>query len=140
MTIWFPHTTTSSTVGLESLRRTELTAASLRSSVAFLAAAALAAVSWAAMTEQDKYALKLPGGVAFADFKGYGDWRLIASAKTDDRMKVILGHPPIIAAFKARIPCNGKGSTADCGPSCHVAVEAMDHIFHPYETRSGSQR
>src|SRR5579871_5916019 len=62
----------------------------------------------AAMSAQDKYSLKLPDGVAFADFKGYGDWQLISSSKTDDRMKVILGNPTIIAAFKAGIPGNGK--------------------------------
>jgi cytochrome P460 len=69
---------------------------------------ALAVVSGAAISEQDRYTLKLPGGVAFADFKGYGDWQLISSAETDDRMKVILGNPTIIAAFKAGIPGNGK--------------------------------
>jgi len=35
-------------------------------------------------------------------------WQLISSAKTDDRMKVILGNPTIIAAYKSGIPGNGK--------------------------------
>jgi hypothetical protein len=61
-----------------------------------------------AISAQEKYALKLPGGVAFSDFKGYEDWQLISSAKTDDRMKVFLGNPTIIAAFKSGIPGNGK--------------------------------
>ena len=26
-------------------------------------------------------------------------------------------------------------SPADCGHTCHVAVKAKDHIFHPYEKR-----
>jgi Cytochrome P460 len=69
---------------------------------------ALAVASGAAVSTQDKYTLKLPGGVAFADFKGYEDWRLISSAKTDDRMKVILGNPTIIAAYKSGVPGNGK--------------------------------
>jgi hypothetical protein len=69
---------------------------------------ALAAASGAAISAQDKYALKLPDGIAFGDFKGYGDWQLISSSKTDDRLKVILGNPTIIAAFKAGIPANGK--------------------------------
>jgi hypothetical protein len=67
-----------------------------------------AVASGAAISAQDKYALKLPDGVAFSDFKGYGDWQLISSSKTDDRMKVILGNPTIIAAFKSGIPGNGK--------------------------------
>jgi Cytochrome P460 len=73
-----------------------------------VAVLALGAVSGVVASAQDKYALKLPNGVSFGDFKGYGDWQLISSSKTDDRMKVILGNPTIIAAFKSGIPGNGK--------------------------------
>ena len=69
---------------------------------------ALAIISGVAVSGQDKYTLKLPEGLAFSDFKGYEDWQLISSAETDDRMKVILGNPTIIAAFKSGIPGNGK--------------------------------
>ena len=68
----------------------------------------LAVVSGVAISAQDKYTLKLPDGIVFSDFKGYEDWQLISSSKTDDRMKVILGNPTIIAAFKSGIPGNGK--------------------------------
>jgi hypothetical protein len=68
----------------------------------------LGVVSGAAISAQDKYTLKLPDGVAFSDFRGYEDWQLISTSKTDDRMKVILGNPTIIAAFKSGIPGNGK--------------------------------
>lgn len=68
----------------------------------------LAVVGGVAASVQDKYTLRLPGGLAFSDFKGYEDWQLISSAKTDDRMKVILGNPTIIAAYKSGIPGNGK--------------------------------
>jgi Cytochrome P460 len=56
----------------------------------------------------DKYTLQVPDGLAFSDFKGYEDWRLISSSKTDDRIKVILGNSTIIAAYKSGIPGNGK--------------------------------
>ena len=68
----------------------------------------LAILSGVAISAQDKYTLRVPDGLAFSDFKGYEDWQLISSAKTDDRMKVILGNPTIIAAFKSGIPGNGK--------------------------------
>jgi Cytochrome P460 len=68
----------------------------------------LAVVSGVAISAQDKYTLKLPDGLAFSDWKGYEDWQLISTSKTDDRMKVILGNPTIIAAFKSGIPSNGK--------------------------------
>src|SRR5215469_17518504 len=68
----------------------------------------LAVVSGVAISAQDKYTVKLADGVAFSDWKGYEDWQLISTSKTDDRMKVILGNPTIIAAFKSGIPANGK--------------------------------
>ena len=68
----------------------------------------LAVVSAVATSAQDKYTLKLLDGIAFSDFRGYEDWQLISTSKTDDRLKVILGNPTIIAAFKSGIPGNGK--------------------------------
>src|SRR5439155_10695847 len=67
-----------------------------------------AIVSGVTIAAQDKYTLRVPDGLAFSDFKGYEDWQLISSSKTDDRLKVILGNPTIIAAFKSGIPVNGK--------------------------------
>ncbi len=69
---------------------------------------AVAVVSGAATSAQDKYTLKLPDGVPLSDFRGYEDWQLISTSRTDDRLKVILGNPTIIAAFKSGIPGNGK--------------------------------
>jgi len=69
---------------------------------------ALAVVCGVAVSGQDKYSLRLPDGLAFSDFRGYEDWQLISTSKTDDRMKVILGNPTIIAAYKSGIPGNGK--------------------------------
>jgi hypothetical protein len=67
-----------------------------------------AIVSGVAISAQDKYTLKLPDGVPLSDWRGYEDWQLISTSKTDDRLKVILGNPTIIAAFKSGIPGNGK--------------------------------
>lgn len=56
---------------------------------------------------QEKYLLKSPGGIAFSDFRGYEDWPLISSARTDEVLKVIVANPAMVAAFKAGVP--GKG-------------------------------
>ena len=66
-----------------------------------------AVVLYAQSQDNDKYSLKSPSGVAFSDFKGYEDWAVISSARTDERLKVIVGNPTMIKAFKAGIP--GKG-------------------------------
>jgi hypothetical protein len=71
-------------------------------------AAALAALSGTAVYAQDKYALKSPDGIAFADFKGYEDWSVVSSARTDEVLKVIVANPAMIEAYKAGIPGNGQ--------------------------------
>jgi Cytochrome P460 len=97
-------------IGQERIMRANRPPASRRTVVASATACAisLAALGSLALSVQDRYTLKLPDGIPFSDFKGYGDWQLISSAETDDRMKVILGNPTIIAAFKSGIPGNGK--------------------------------
>ena len=54
-----------------------------------------------------KYSLKVPGGLAFSEFKGYEDWAVITIDHTADLMKVILGNPVVMDAFRAGIPRNG---------------------------------
>jgi hypothetical protein len=56
----------------------------------------------------DKYTLKSPDGVAFSDFRGYEDWAVISSARTDEVLKVIVGNPIMIKAYKEGTPGNGK--------------------------------
>jgi hypothetical protein len=72
------------------------------------AAAVLAAALGSAVYAQDKYSLKSPSGIAFADFRGYEDWSMVSSARTDEVLKVIVGNPAMIKAFKAGVPGNGQ--------------------------------
>ena len=74
-----------------------------------VATAVLGAVALFAQGQgKDKYSLKSPGGIAFFDFRGYEDWAVISSARTDERLKVIVGNPTMIKAFEAGIPGNGQ--------------------------------
>src|SRR5271154_5935472 len=56
----------------------------------------------------DKYSLKSPNGIAFSDFRGYEDWSVVSSARTDEVLKVIVANPPMIKAYKAGVPGNGQ--------------------------------
>jgi cytochrome P460 len=56
----------------------------------------------------DKYTLVSPGGIAFSDFKGYEDWSVVSSARTDQVLKVIVANPIMIEAYKSGIPGNGQ--------------------------------
>ena len=75
--------------------------------VAVLAVLVATAV-YAQVRDKDKYSLKSPSGIAFSDFRGYEDWADVSSAHTDERLKVIVGNPTMIKAFKAGIPLNGQ--------------------------------
>jgi hypothetical protein len=57
---------------------------------------------------QEKYSLKSPSGIAFADFRGYEDWSVASSARTDEVLKVIVANPTMITAYKAGVPGNGQ--------------------------------
>ena len=167
-----------------------------------IATGALAVLGGAVVCAQDKYSLMTPSGIAFSDFRGYEDWAVVSSARTDEVLKVIVANPAMIAAYKAGVPGNGQSfpdgskiaklqwkpkksteapfvvdvpdvfaqafvmekdskrfpnsggwgyalfnydpasdtftadpSPSDCGHTCHVAVKAKDHIFHPYQMR-----
>ena len=73
-----------------------------------IATAVFAVLGGMAVYAQDKYSLNSPSGIAFSDFKGYEDWAVISSASTDDVLKVIVGNPTIIKAYKAGVPGNGQ--------------------------------
>ena len=70
--------------------------------------AVLAVLSARAISAQDKYTVKVPGGMAFSEFKGYEGWQVISVSQTERAMSVILGNPTIIDAFRSGIPGNAK--------------------------------
>jgi hypothetical protein len=72
------------------------------------AVAVLAVLVATAVYAQDKYLLKSPSGIAFSDFRGYEDWSVVSSARTDEILKVIVANPKMIKSFKAGVPVNGQ--------------------------------
>ena len=68
-------------------------------SLSVLASLALAA---------DKYTVKVPGGLAFSEFRGYESWQMISMSQDPPNVAVILGNPLMIKAFMDGIPANGK--------------------------------
>ncbi len=53
-----------------------------------IATAVLAVLGGTAVYAQDKYSLKSPDGITFSDFKGYEDWAVVSSARTDEVLKM----------------------------------------------------
>jgi len=68
----------------------------------------LAVVGGLATPAQDKYTVKVPGGLAFSEFRGYKKWQAISISRNERVVAVILGNPAMIEAYQAAIPANGK--------------------------------
>jgi len=74
---------------------------------AFVMAVALSAVlGGVALAAQNRYTLKAPNGVAFAEVKGYETWQDVAVSFTDDGIKVIAANPAMINAYRKGVPAN----------------------------------
>ncbi|HLW98872.1 MAG TPA: cytochrome P460 family protein [Candidatus Acidoferrales bacterium] len=61
----------------------------------------------ATTAQQDKYALQVPNGLKFSDFRGYENWQVVAVSQTDDLLKVMVANPTMIDAYRAGVPGNG---------------------------------
>jgi hypothetical protein len=59
---------------------------------------------------QDKYTVKVPDGLGFADFRGYEDWQAVGPSLTDaaHAMRLIVANPAMIQAYREGVPGNGK--------------------------------
>ncbi|HYC33967.1 MAG TPA: cytochrome P460 family protein [Gemmatimonadales bacterium] len=68
----------------------------------------LSALGGNVATAQDKYALKVPGGLAFSEFRGYESWQVISLSQSGDILAVIMGNPTMIEAYQKGIPVDGK--------------------------------
>src|SRR5262249_34103054 len=67
----------------------------------------VAAISISAQN-RDKYTVKVPNGLGFAEFRGYEDWAVIGFSVNGGKYAVIMGNPMMIDAYKQGIPGNGK--------------------------------
>ena len=85
------------------MKKTQITA------IAF-AAVVLTVLGGMALAQQDKYTLKVPGGLAFSEFRGYEGWQVVATSQSANLklVAVILANPEMIEAYLAGIPGNGK--------------------------------
>ena len=73
-----------------------------------MAAAAVLTGAAAIAAGDDKYALKVPQGLAFAEFKGFESWETVGVSYTGETIEVILANPKMIEAYKAGVPADGK--------------------------------
>jgi hypothetical protein len=87
---------------------------------------------------QDKYAVKVPGGLAFSEFKGYESWETVAVSSNETATAVILGNPAMINAYKAGFPANGK-PVPDGAKMAKIHWVPKKSAFFPNTTIPGAQ-
>src|SRR6202453_2217967 len=68
----------------------------------------LVTLSMAAMAAQDKYTLKVPNGLSFAEFRGYESWQIESISQDGSLIAAVLANPEMIKAYTAGAPGNGK--------------------------------
>lgn len=61
-----------------------------------------------ALAAQDRSMLKVPGGLAFSEFRGYETWPTVAVSQVKDGLKVISANAVMIDAFRRGLPATGK--------------------------------
>lgn len=75
--------------------------------LALIGVASLTVFGGIAIAQQDRYTLKL-GNLAFADFRGYENWKVVAVSQTDTQLKVIVANDVMMNAYRQGLPADGK--------------------------------
>jgi len=109
-----------------------------RQSVLTIAIAAVwfTVVAGFAMSPPDKYSVKVPGGLAFSEFRGYEGWQAIAFSRNERVAAVILGNPAMIDAYQAGIPGNGQ-PVPDGAKMAKIHWKPKPNQFFPDATGPG---
>ena len=68
----------------------------------------LAVLAGTAISAQDKYTVKVPGGLEFSEFRGYEGWQVVSVSEDGGLLAVIVANPAMIQAYQAGVPGNGK--------------------------------
>jgi len=111
------------------MRRQTVMATGIVSAAIFAAGIALA---------QDKYSVKVPGGLAFSEFRGYESWQAISISRTEGAVALIVGNPAMIKAYRAGIPANGN-PVPDGAKMAKVHWKPKQNAFFPGATVPGEQ-
>jgi hypothetical protein len=101
-------------------------------------AVGLAALGGTALAQQDKYTLRVPGGLEFSEFRGYEGWQVVSTSQSAKLVAVILANPEMIDAYVAGAPGNGK-PFPDGAKMAKIHWNPKKHEFFPETTVPGTQ-
>ena len=107
--------------------------------IAIFVGLVLSLVAALALAAQDKYSVKVPGGLAFSEFRGYEAWQAIAISRNESVAAVILGNPVMISAYHDGFPGNGK-PVSDGAKMAKIHWNPKQNEFFPDATGRASWR
>ena len=70
--------------------------------------ALVSALGGSALSAQNKYTLRVPGGLAFSEFRGYEGWQVVSVSQDGPLIAAILANPVMIQAYQKGIPVSGR--------------------------------
>src|SRR5689334_2732563 len=73
-----------------------------------VATALVSTLGGGTVSGQAKYGVKVPGGLAFSEFRGYENWQLVSISQDGGLLAAILANSVMIDAYRAGVPHNGK--------------------------------
>jgi hypothetical protein len=97
----------------------------------------LAVLGGLAISADNKDTVKVPGGLAMSEFKGYEGWQAVSISRSAKVVAVILGNPAMIDAYRAGIPANGK-PVPDGARMAKVHWAPKQNAFFPDATVPGT--
>src|SRR5499426_3778225 len=105
--------------------------------LAVIIAVVLAVLAGVAIAAQDKYNVRVPGGLAFSEFRGYEGWQAISISRNNKVVAMILGNSVMIDAYRSGIPDNGK-PVPDGAKMAKIHWSPKQNEFFPDTTVPGA--
>jgi hypothetical protein len=65
-------------------------------------------LSASALAAPDRYTVKVPQGLSFAEFKGYETWQPVAVSQVKEGQKLIAANAVMIKAYRSGLPAKGQ--------------------------------
>jgi len=97
----------------------------------------LAVLGGWASSAQDKYTVKVPGGLAFSEFRGYEAWQAISLSRNEKVVAMTVGNPVMIDAYRSGFPGNGQPAP-DGAKMAKIHWTAKQNEFFPDATVPGN--
>ena len=82
------------------------------------------------ISAQDTADVTSPNGIALSEFKGYEAWETISPSVSKDGVKVIVGNPAMIRAYKDGVIADGK-SVPDGAAMAKFIWSTKDNPYCP---------